>query len=78
MDKLAFAWVKPHIPGSLPMLKRLQVGLKYLTILPLSLYHCTADFYAEDSTLHISDKNKTQIETKLQSDSDQVTIIKCL
>ena len=33
MDYLAFAWVKLHIPGSLPMLKRLQVGLKYLTIL---------------------------------------------
>ena len=32
MDYLAFAWVKLHIPGSLPMLKRLQVGLKYLTI----------------------------------------------
>ena len=39
----------------------------------ISLNHCTADFYADDSTLHISDKNKTQIETKLQSDSDQVT-----
>ena len=47
--------------------------LLFINDLPLSLNHCTADFYADDSTLHISDKNKTQIETKLQSDSDQVT-----
>ena len=47
--------------------------LLFINDLPLSLNHCTADFYADDSTLHISDKIKTQIETKLQSDSDQVT-----
>ena len=47
--------------------------LLFINDLPLSLNHCTADFYADDSTLHISDKNKIQIETKLQSDSDQVT-----
>ena len=47
--------------------------LLFINDLPLSLNHCTTDFYADDSTLHISDKNKTQIETKLQSDSDQVT-----
>ena len=48
--------------------------LPFINDLPLSPNHCTADFYADDSTLHISDKNKTQIETnKLQSDSGQVT-----
>ena len=47
--------------------------LLFINDLPLSLSHCTADFYADDSSLHISDKNKTQIETKLQSDSDQLT-----
>ena len=47
--------------------------LLFINDLPLSLNHCTADFYADDSTLHISYENKTQIETKLQSDSDQVT-----
>ena len=47
--------------------------LFFINDLLLSLNHCTADFNADDSTLHISDKNKTQIETKLQSDSDQFT-----
>ena len=52
---------------------RSYIILTFINDVPLSLNHCTADFYADDSTLHISDKNKTQIETKLQSDSDQVT-----
>ena len=47
--------------------------LLFINNLPLPLNHCTADNYADDSTLHISDKSKTQIETKLQADSDQVT-----
>ena len=38
--------------------------LLFINDLPLSLNHCITDFYADDSTLHISDKNKTQIETK--------------
>ena len=38
MDYLAYVWVKLHIPDSLPMLKRLQVGLKYLTILHVGDY----------------------------------------
>ena len=32
MDNLAFAYVKLHIPSSLPMLKRLQIWLKYMII----------------------------------------------
>ena len=47
--------------------------LLFINDLPLSLSYCTAGLYPDDSALHISDKHKTQIETKLQSDSDQVT-----
>ena len=50
MDNLAFAWVKLHIPGSLPMLKRLQVGLKYLTILHVETVRYTAVSYIFDGT----------------------------
>ena len=32
--------------------------LLFINNLPLSLNHCTADFYADNSTLHTSDKNK--------------------
>ena len=44
--------------------------LLFINDLPLYLNHCTADFYADNTCFDI---NKTQIETKLQSDSDQLT-----
>ena len=44
--------------------------LRLINDLPLSLNGWTADFYADDNTLHVTDINKIQIENKLQSDSD--------
>ena len=38
LDNLAFAWVKLHTPGSLPMLKRPQVGQKYMAMLETVRY----------------------------------------
>ena len=37
----------------------------------MSIKHCSADFFADDSTLHISSKSKTEIESKLQSDGTE-------
>ena len=39
----------------------------FINDLPLSIKHCLADFFADDSTLHISSKSKIEIESKLQS-----------
>lgn len=44
--------------------------LLFINDLPLYLNHCLADLYADDSTFHVSAKNKTEIEMKLQSDGD--------
>ena len=48
--------------------------LLFINDFPLSPNHCTADFHDDDSTVHVSDINKDQIENKLQSYSDQVTL----
>ena len=32
--------------------------------------HCSADFFADDSTFHVSGKAKQEIESKLQADSN--------
>ena len=39
--------------------------------LPLSIKHCSADFFADDSTSHIPSKSKIEIESKLQSDGTE-------
>ncbi|MCG7877652.1 MAG: reverse transcriptase family protein [Candidatus Thiodiazotropha endolucinida] len=44
--------------------------LLFINDLPLYLNHCLADLYADDSTIHISGKNRIEIESKLQSDGD--------
>lgn len=46
--------------------------LLFINDLPLSIIHCSSDFYADDSTLHVSGKTKCEIETKLQTDSNRV------
>ena len=45
--------------------------LLFINDLPLSIKHCSADFFADDSTLHISSKSKIEIESKLQSDGTE-------
>ena len=45
--------------------------LLFINDLPLSIKHCSADFFADDSTLHISGKSKFEIESKLQSDGTE-------
>ena len=45
--------------------------LLFINDLPLYLKHCLADLYADDSTFHVSGKNKPDIEHKLQSDANE-------
>ena len=45
--------------------------LLFINDLPLYLNHCLADLYADDSTFHVSGKNKDEIECKLQSDGNE-------
>ena len=45
--------------------------LLFINDLPLYLKHCLADLYADDSTFHVSGKNKPDIKHKLQSDANE-------
>ena len=45
--------------------------LLFINDLPFSITHCSSDFYADDSTFHVSGKTKNEIETKLQFDSNR-------
>ena len=45
--------------------------LLFINDLPLYLKHCLADLYADDSTVHVSGKNKPEIEHKLQTDANE-------
>ena len=44
--------------------------LLFINDLPFSMKHCSADFFADDSTFHVSGKAKQEIESKLQTDSN--------
>ena len=47
--------------------------LIFINDLPLSIKHCSADFFADGSTMHASGKTKPEVESKLQSDgTDQI------
>ena len=45
--------------------------LLFISDLPLYLKHCLADLNADDSTFHVSGKNKPDIERKLQPDANE-------
>ena len=45
--------------------------LLFINDLPLYLNHCLADLYADDSTFHVSGKNKDEIECRLQSNGNE-------
>ena len=45
--------------------------LLFINDLPFYLKHCLADLYADDDTVHISGKNKPDIERKLQDDANE-------
>jgi len=40
----------------------------YINDLPLSISNCNTDMYADDSTIHISGENISDIQTKVQED----------
>ena len=42
--------------------------LLFINDLPLSLQYCTTDFYADDATFHIHEKDIHTIESRIQSD----------
>ena len=42
--------------------------LLFINDLPLSLQHCSSDFYADDATCHTHDKDIHTIESRIQSD----------
>ena len=45
--------------------------LLFISDLPLYLNHCLADLYADDSTFHVSGKNKDETECTLQSNGNE-------
>ena len=45
--------------------------LLFINDLPFCIKYCSSDFYADDSTLHVSGKSKTEIEPKIQFDFDE-------
>ena len=44
--------------------------LLFINDLTFSMKHCSADFFADDSTFHVSGKAKQEIESKLQAVSN--------
>ena len=45
--------------------------LLFINDLPFCIKHCISDFYADDSTFHVSGKSKNEIEPMIQTDSDE-------
>ena len=46
----------------------------YINDLPLSISNCNTDMYADDSTIHISGKNISDIQTKVQEDLNRIEL----
>jgi hypothetical protein len=46
----------------------------YINDLPLSISNCNTDMYADDSTIHISGKNISDIQTKVQEDFNRIEL----
>jgi sarcosine oxidase/L-pipecolate oxidase len=46
----------------------------YMNDLPLSISNCNTDMYADDSTIHISEKNISAIQTKVQEDLNRIEL----
>ena len=44
----------------------------YINDLPLSISNCITDMYADDSTIHISGENISDIQTKVQEDLNRI------
>jgi hypothetical protein len=55
------------IPGPL-------LFILYINDLPLSISNCNTDMYADDSTIHISWKNISDIQTKVQEDLNKIAL----
>jgi hypothetical protein len=46
----------------------------YINDLPLSISNCNTDMYADDATIHISGKNISDIQTKVQEDLNRIEL----
>ena len=46
----------------------------YINDLPLSISNCNTDMYADDSTIHISGRNISDIQTKVQEDLNRIEL----
>jgi hypothetical protein len=46
----------------------------YINDLPLSISNCNTDMYANDSKIHISGENISDIQTKVQEDLNRIEL----
>ena len=46
----------------------------YINDLPLSISNCNTDMFADDSTIHISGENISDIQTKVQEDLNRIEL----
>ena len=46
----------------------------YINDLPWSISNCNTDMYVDDSTIHISGKNISDIQTKVQEDLNRIEL----
>jgi hypothetical protein len=44
----------------------------YINDLPLSISNCNTDMFADDTTIHISGENISDIQTKVQEDLNKI------
>ena len=54
--------------------RAINVYFIYINDLPLSISNCNTDMYADDSTIHISGKNISDIQTKVQEDLNRIEL----
>ena len=46
----------------------------YINDIPLSISDCNTDMYADESTIHISGENISDIQTKVQEDLNRIEL----
>jgi hypothetical protein len=51
------------------------LSILYINDLPLSIPNCNTDIYADDSAIHISGENISDIQTKVQEDLKRIELL---